>query len=97
MLTLVLNVGLECITTVHEGIPALLLIGFDHVQMGGAPEVATHLERMQPASAPQSRPQRAAALAGALMKPSKHTPNCIFFLYSLPAIISQYTLWMANQ
>ena len=42
--------------------------------MGGAPEVAAHLERMQPASAPAARLHRPAALAGALMKPSKHTP-----------------------
>ncbi|DBB04022.1 TPA: hypothetical protein ACH3X1_013082 [Trebouxia sp. C0004] len=40
-------------------------------QMGCAPEVATHLERMQPASAPPARPHRPAAMAGALLKPSE--------------------------
>ena len=43
------------------------------MQMGGAPEVAAHLERMQPASAPAPRLLRPAALAGALMKPSKRS------------------------
>ena len=37
----------------------------------GAPEVAPHLERMQPASTPLMRPQRPAAMAGAMLKPSK--------------------------
>ena len=45
------------------------------VQMEGAPEVANHMERMQPASAPPARPQRPAAMAGALLKPSKPTPT----------------------
>ncbi len=39
--------------------------------MGCAPEVATHLERMQPASAPPALPHKPAAMAGALLKPSK--------------------------
>ena len=43
------------------------------MQMGGAPEIAAHLERMQPASAPPSRLLRPAAVAGALMKPSERS------------------------
>ena len=49
----------------------------------GAPEVAPHLERMQPASAPLMRPQRPAAMAGAMLKPSKQhvfictRPTCL--------------------
>ncbi|KAL3139625.1 hypothetical protein ABBQ38_003941 [Trebouxia sp. C0009 RCD-2024] len=58
-------------TFVFISIQAVPRVKYGDVQMGGAPEVAAHLERMQPASAPPSRPHRAAALAGALMKPSE--------------------------
>lgn len=51
---------------------AYFVTKLSHMQMGGAPEVAAHLERMQPASAPAARLLRPAALAGALMKPSMH-------------------------
>ena len=62
---IVINLFSVCLTK--------LLIAWDGVQMGGAPEVAAHLERMQPALAPPARPQRQAAVAAAMLKPSKHS------------------------
>ena len=51
-------------------------LGKSHVQAGGAPEVAPHLERMQGPAAPPARLQKPAALAGAQRK----SRECLFWL-----------------
>ena len=66
------NQRIRWVDRLHQSLHTYFVTRLNHMQMGGAPEVAAHLERMQPASAPAARLLRPAALAGALMKPSKH-------------------------